>query len=89
MNRGSVRSGRAAATAGLNRSVWPTARTTPRVRGGRDHLVGFGERLRAIGFSTSTGTPALQERQRDFAVQLGRHRDASRRRPARAGRGSR
>ena len=46
MKRGSVSSGRAAATAGLKRSVWPTASATLGVGRRRDQLVGFGERSR-------------------------------------------
>ena len=59
MNRGSVRSGRAAATAGLNRSVWPTASVAP-VFAAASIMASASARLRAIGFSTSTGTPAVR-----------------------------
>ena len=34
--------------------------------------------MRAIGFSTSTGMPRCEKRQRDLAVQLGRHGDDDR-----------
>ena len=74
MNRGSASSGRAAATAGLNRSVWPTA-SGDAGRGGRgDQLVGLGERSRHRLLDEDRHA-RLEKRQRDVAMQLGRHRN--------------
>ena len=57
MNRGSASSGRAASTAGLNRSVCPTARTAPASLAAAI-IASASASDRAIGFSTSTGMPA-------------------------------
>ena len=46
MNRGIVNNGRAAATAGLNRSVWPTAKIRVSLVGELHELVGLGHRPR-------------------------------------------
>ena len=74
MNRGSVSSGSAAATAGLKRSVCPTASVAPDAAAAAISASASASE-RAIGFSTSTGDAALEKRQRDLAVQLGRHGD--------------
>ena len=72
MNRGSSSSGRAAATAGLKRSVWPTARGTPASGRRGDHGVGLGQlpRHRLLDQHVHAGR---QKRQRDLPMQLGRH----------------
>jgi len=59
MNRGSARSGRAAATAGLKRSVWPTAKTASAFAAAAI-MTSASTRLRAIGFSTRTAAPAFR-----------------------------
>ena len=62
-------SGRAAAMAGLKRSVWPTASGTP-ARGGRgDHGVGFFQRPRHRLLDEDRHA-SRQERHRDVPVQL-------------------
>ena len=47
-----------------------------RLRRRRDHRRRPRRALRAIGFSTSTWHAGRQKRQRDLAMQLGRHGDA-------------
>ena len=56
----------------MNRSVCPTASVTPAVAAAAI-IASASSRLRAIGFSTSTGTPAVKNELREVAVQLGRH----------------
>ncbi len=56
MKRGSVSSARAVATAGLKRSVCPTAKATPACRAAAI-IASASSSERAIGFSTSTDTP--------------------------------
>ena len=56
MKRGSWSSRDAAATAGLNRSVWPTASTVPRDAASAI-IRSASSTDRASGFSTSTGMP--------------------------------
>ena len=56
MNRGSLMCGLAAATAGLNRSLWPTASTTP-ARLAAAISVSASVTVCVTGFSTSVCTP--------------------------------
>ena len=57
MNRGAVSNGRATSTAGLNRSVWPTASVAPRARA-RATSASASSSVRASGFSINTAVPA-------------------------------
>ena len=77
MNRGEVTSGRTAATAGLYRSVCPTARIAPDALAAAISSSASASD-RAIGFSTSTDTAALEKRHRNRVMQLRRHRDGHR-----------
>ena len=52
--------GSAAATAGLNRSEWPTAQTTPR-RAAASTMRVASATEEASGFSTSTAAPASMQ----------------------------
>ena len=88
MNRGSVSSGRAAATAGLKRSVWPDGEDRARLRRRVNHVVGFGEaaRHRLLDQHVHAGR---EKRQRDLPMAARSARPASRRRPVRGRRDSR
>jgi hypothetical protein len=58
----------------LNRSTWPTCSTAPlRARDGEE-LPRASSSVGAIGFSTRTLTPRLQEIAGDLEVLFGRHR---------------
>ena len=88
MNRGALTSRRATATAGLWRSVWPTASIAPLAARRREHAIGVGERC-----ATSASRPAPACPCRGTAPPS-RHgaRSARRRpphRPRRSDRGSR
>ena len=69
--------GSAAATAGLNRSEWPTAQTTPRRAAASTTRVASATE-NASGFSTSTCGAGVDAAERDLGVRLGRHRDRDR-----------
>ena len=71
MNRGSEISGKAAATAGLCRSVCPTASVAPDAAAA-SIIRSASEIDAAIGFSTSTA--GFEQRQADAHVVLRRHR---------------
>ena len=65
-------------TAGLNRSVWPTASTAPPRRGRRDQAVGFLDRPRQRLLDEHRDAP-LEERHGDRReMRLGRHGDRHR-----------
>ena len=88
MNRGSVSSGRAAATAGLKRSVWPTASDAAGPRRRVNHVVGFGEAARHRLFDQHVHARRRETAARSRGAARSARR-ASRRRPCRARRGSR
>ena len=72
MKRGAEISGRAAATAGLNRSVWPTASTHAALARSGEQPIRLGQRARHRLLDEHVHA-ALEERLRDLQVRLGRH----------------
>ncbi len=73
MNRGADSNGRAASTAGLNRSVWPTASVAPRARASATRASASASD-RASGFSMSTAVPASRNGDRHRRVRRRRRR---------------
>ena len=82
MNRGSVSSGRAAATAGIEALGVADGEDGAGIAAAAAIIVSASASDRAIGFSTSTGDARREKRQRDVTVQLGRHGDRHRVDPA-------